>query len=259
MCVPSGNEKFDTHLWSSSSLEHLGQIQEIRHISGQVQRPQVWVFGQGICTVKPVVGVPRAKKISHHCFHLSSPVRMGCRSAELFFQLSPSKSPLGILLVTTHSWKCHDSYQQSEVRMMTESTLHLHKDCFRSLQCKPITAESTHSTGTEADYHPPKCYMKWCQVFLSLMYTKRTQGLERYITKLGQKTIMTSKFCLFFFFLQQLALYTVNSLTKKHCDNTWSLHFRSYIKAKNSVTFIHLNCKLNVRVLNHLGEGRDDI
>ncbi len=35
-CVPSGNEKFDTHLRSSSSLEHLGQTQEIRHISGQV-------------------------------------------------------------------------------------------------------------------------------------------------------------------------------------------------------------------------------
>ncbi len=30
-----GNEKLETHLWSSSSLERLGQIQEIRHISSQ--------------------------------------------------------------------------------------------------------------------------------------------------------------------------------------------------------------------------------
>ncbi len=36
MCVPSGNEKFDTHLWSSSSLEHLSQIQEICNLSSQV-------------------------------------------------------------------------------------------------------------------------------------------------------------------------------------------------------------------------------
>ncbi len=43
-CVPSGNEKFDTHLWSSSSIEHLGQTQEIRHISGQVQRSQVGIW-----------------------------------------------------------------------------------------------------------------------------------------------------------------------------------------------------------------------
>ncbi len=35
-CVPSGNEKFYTHLWSSSSLEHLGEIQEIHHTSSQV-------------------------------------------------------------------------------------------------------------------------------------------------------------------------------------------------------------------------------
>ena len=34
--LPSGHEKFDTHLWSSCSLEHLGQIQEICQISNQV-------------------------------------------------------------------------------------------------------------------------------------------------------------------------------------------------------------------------------
>ncbi len=49
MCVPSGNEKFDTHLWSSSSLEHLGQIQDMRHLRCQVKRLQVWVFGQSLC------------------------------------------------------------------------------------------------------------------------------------------------------------------------------------------------------------------
>lgn len=42
--VPSGNKKFYTHLWSSCTLEHLGKIQEICCISGQVQIPQVWVF-----------------------------------------------------------------------------------------------------------------------------------------------------------------------------------------------------------------------
>ncbi len=49
MCVPSGNEKFDTHLWSSSSLKHLGQIQDMRHLRCQVKRLQVWVFGQSLC------------------------------------------------------------------------------------------------------------------------------------------------------------------------------------------------------------------
>ncbi len=34
--APSGNEKFYTHLCSSSSLEHLAQTQEICHISSQV-------------------------------------------------------------------------------------------------------------------------------------------------------------------------------------------------------------------------------
>ncbi len=40
-------KKLFTHSWSSSSIKHLGQIQEIRHKSSQVQRPQMWVFGQG--------------------------------------------------------------------------------------------------------------------------------------------------------------------------------------------------------------------
>lgn len=32
-CVPSGNQKFYTHLRSSHPLEHLSQIQEIRHVN----------------------------------------------------------------------------------------------------------------------------------------------------------------------------------------------------------------------------------
>ncbi len=56
-CGNEGNEgnegnqvmKGSTHLWSSSSLEHLGQTQEIHHKLSSAKSASVGCFGQGIC------------------------------------------------------------------------------------------------------------------------------------------------------------------------------------------------------------------